>query len=147
MIVRAGQSPPAHWKHRAEHQEREVPHKFVRAGPNVMDLEDVVVDGRGRGAAASLREYFESEGWEVTIAIAEGPRRRRSPTIVMRPVALTREGPRHRSRGFPHASGPVREGSGPFSTDIPEDALRTIQPSNRDREPLSPVLSPAVSIG
>ena len=24
--------------------------------------------------AASLRDYFESEGWEVTVAIAEGPR-------------------------------------------------------------------------
>jgi hypothetical protein len=32
--------------------------------------------------AASLRDYFESEGWEVTIAIAEGPRRRRFPRVV-----------------------------------------------------------------
>lgn len=101
MIVRAGQSPPAHWKHRAEHQEREVPHKFVRAGPNVMDLEDVVVDGRGRGAAASLREYFESEGWEVTIAIAEGPRRRRSPTIVMRASGPDEGGPPSPEPGIP----------------------------------------------
>jgi hypothetical protein len=33
--------------------------------------------------AASLRDYFESEGWEVTIAIAEGPRRRNFPRIVI----------------------------------------------------------------
>jgi hypothetical protein len=33
--------------------------------------------------ATSLRDYFESEGWEVTIAIAEGPRRRRFPRVVI----------------------------------------------------------------
>ena len=33
--------------------------------------------------AASLRDYFESEGWEVTIAIAEGPRRRHFPRVVI----------------------------------------------------------------
>ena len=33
--------------------------------------------------AASLRDYFESEGWEVTIAVAEGPRRRRFPRVVI----------------------------------------------------------------
>jgi hypothetical protein len=31
--------------------------------------------------AASLQDYFESEGWEVTIAINEGPRRRRFPRV------------------------------------------------------------------
>jgi hypothetical protein len=33
--------------------------------------------------AASLRDYFESEGWVVTIAIAEGPRRRHFPRVVI----------------------------------------------------------------
>jgi hypothetical protein len=33
--------------------------------------------------AASLRDYFESEGWEVSIAIAEGPRRRQFPRVVI----------------------------------------------------------------
>ena len=33
--------------------------------------------------AASLRDYFESEGWKVTIAIAEGHRRRHFPRIVI----------------------------------------------------------------
>jgi hypothetical protein len=35
--------------------------------------------------AASLRDFFESEGWEVTIAIAEGPRRRHFPRVSRRP--------------------------------------------------------------
>jgi hypothetical protein len=33
--------------------------------------------------ATSLQEHFESEGWEVTIAIADGPRRRHFPRIVI----------------------------------------------------------------
>jgi hypothetical protein len=33
--------------------------------------------------AASLRDHFESEGWEVTIAIPEGPRRRRFPRVTI----------------------------------------------------------------
>jgi hypothetical protein len=33
--------------------------------------------------AVSLRDYFESEGWEVTITVAEGPRRRQFPRIVI----------------------------------------------------------------
>lgn len=33
--------------------------------------------------AASLRDFFESDGWEVTIAIAEGPRRRHFPRVVI----------------------------------------------------------------
>lgn len=33
--------------------------------------------------ADSLREYFESEGWEVSIAVGEGPRRRRFPRVVI----------------------------------------------------------------
>ena len=32
--------------------------------------------------AASLRSYFESEGWEVSLSIGEGPRRRQFPRIV-----------------------------------------------------------------
>lgn len=36
--------------------------------------------------AASLRDYFESEGWEVTIAVAEGPRRRHFPRVFRRPI-------------------------------------------------------------
>ena len=36
--------------------------------------------------AASLRDYFESEGWEVTIAVAEGPRRRHFPRVFGRPI-------------------------------------------------------------
>ena len=35
--------------------------------------------------AASLRDYFESEGWEVTIAVAEGPLRRHFPRVFRRP--------------------------------------------------------------
>jgi hypothetical protein len=34
--------------------------------------------------AASLRDYFESEGWKVTIAIADGPRRRYFPRLVVK---------------------------------------------------------------
>jgi hypothetical protein len=36
--------------------------------------------------AASLRDYFESEGWKVTIAVAEGPRRRHFPRVFRRPI-------------------------------------------------------------
>jgi hypothetical protein len=33
--------------------------------------------------ADSLRDHFESEGWEVTIAVGDGPRRRRLPRMVI----------------------------------------------------------------
>jgi len=33
--------------------------------------------------ADSLRDYFESEGWDVTIAADDGPRRRRFPRVVV----------------------------------------------------------------
>ena len=32
---------------------------------------------------ASLQEYFESEGWEVTIETDEGPRRRHYPRVII----------------------------------------------------------------
>ena len=44
VLGRADQGPPAREKDRAEREERHIPRKFVRAGPNVVDLEDVVVD-------------------------------------------------------------------------------------------------------
>ena len=45
--------------------------------------------------AASLRDYFESEGWEVTIAVAEGPRRGTSPGCTAAPSDVEPSGPSH----------------------------------------------------